>query len=264
MANFSKTESGTAVAATKQSFSQLMSAPNVKGRLDQILQSKAPGFIASVINAVNGSKELRKIADLNPESIIRSAIIAATLDLPIDKNLGFANIIPYSGEAQFQIGSKGFIQLGLRTAQYSKMNLVDVYQDQFKSWNPLTETLDADFTVQGEDEIVGFAFYFRLINGFEKVAFEYKKDLLAHGKKYSKTFTNGPWQTHPNEMCRKTLAKKTLKQWGIMSVEMQTAVKVDQAAIRSEDLGDDDSLAYIDNPGFSGETIEVATEGSKN
>ncbi len=241
----------------------MLASTDVKGKIQETLQTKTPGFITSVLNTVDSNPALKKVAQFKPESIVRSALVAASLDLPIDKNLGFAWIIPYDGEAQFQIGAKGFIQLAQRTGQYLKMTMVDVYKNQFKSWNPLSETLDADFSILGEGEIIGFAFYFKLINGFEKLAFSYKKDLLAHGEKYSKSFKNGPWQTNPNEMCKKTLAKQTIKQWGIMSTEMQTAIKADQAVIKSDDIETGEAFSYVDNPNFKGETIDITNEGEK-
>jgi recombination protein RecT len=230
----------------KMSLQQMLNAPDIKARFEGILSKKAPGFISSIINTTNSNTILKAIANKNPESIIRAAAVAAALDLPIDKNLGFAWIVPYGGEAQFQMGSKGYIQLGLRTGQYSKMTLVDIYENQFSSWNPMTEELEANFMIPGEGEIIGFVFYFRLVNGFEKAAFSHKADLLTHGKRYSKTFTNGPWKTHTNEMCRKTLVKMTLRQWGILSIDMQTAIDADQAAIKSDDLNNNSAFDYID------------------
>lgn len=252
------------IAEVKQSeLTQMLASTDVKGKIQETLQAKTPGFITSVLNTVDSNPALKKVAQFKPESIVRSALVAASLDLPIDKNLGFSWIIPYDGEAQFQMGYKGYIQLAQRTGQYLKMTMVDVFANQFKSWNPLTETLDANFNIPGEGEVVGFAFYFKLINGFEKLAFAYKKDLLAHGEKYSKSFKNGPWQTNPNEMCKKTLAKQTIKQWGIMSTEMQTAIKADQAVIKSDNVETGEAFSYVDNPNFKGETIDITNEGEK-
>jgi len=243
----------------KLSLQQMLNAPDIKARFEGILSKKAPGFISSIINTANSNSMLKTIASNNPESIIRSAAVAAALDLPIDKNLGFAWIVPYGGEAQFQMGSKGYIQLGLRTGQYSKMTLVDVYENQFSSWNPMTEELEANFMLPGEGEPIGFVFYFRLVNGFEKAAFAYKTDLLNHGKRYSKTFTNGPWKTHTNEMCRKTLVKMTLRQWGILSIDMQTAIDADQAAIKTDDFNNSGAFDYVD--GTDG-TTTIETEAT--
>lgn len=34
---------------------------------------------------------------------------------------------------------------------------------------------------------------------------------MAHGQRYSKSYGNGPWQTNPEEMAKKTILKKVLK-----------------------------------------------------
>ena len=236
---------------------RLLQTTEVRGRFEDILRSKAPGFISSIVNTVNSTPALVEVANKNPFSIIRAAAVAATMDLPIDRNLGFAWIVPYGGEAQFQMGYRGYIQLALRTSQYKKLNALEVYQNQFKSWDPLTETLEADFTIEGTGDVVGIAVYYELTNGFSKVAYFPKQKLLAHGKKYSKSFhkKDGAWQTHPIEMCKKTAIAKVLKTWGILSIEMQRAIKADQAVVRSDDLDDAGAFDYID-----GKTITVEAE----
>lgn len=219
----------------------LLAQENVKKRFEEILGKKAQGFISSVINVAQNNNLLAKA---EPQTILSAAVVAATLDLPIDPNLGFSYIVPYSNKAQFQMGYRGFIQLALRSGQYQKMNVVPVYENQFKSYNKLTEELDADFSLTGEGEVKGYAAYFKLLNGFEKTAFFYKEDLLAHGKRYSKSFNNGPWQTHTDEMCMKTAIKLTLSKWGILSIEMQTAIRVDQGVIN--DANNLEDIEYTD------------------
>ena len=264
MANLGRTAGGE-LASAKQTLAHLLDQANVRGRFEKILGAKASGFISSILNTVNGNAMLKEIAANNPESILRSAAVAAALDLPIDKNLGFAWIVPYKqkdgpAEAQFQLGYKGYIQLALRTAQYRKMTALVVFENQLKSWNPLTETLEADFFTEGTGSFVGVAVYFELVNGYTKTTYFSKPWLLAHGRKYSRAFNSGPWQTHQEEMCLKTAIKLTLSKWGILSIEMQTALKTDQAAIRSDNLDDPDAVAYVDNPERETTTIETTGE----
>lgn len=230
-------------ALVTTSIKGLMGKDEVKNRFQEILGKKAQGFVSSVINTANNN-QLLKNAD--PQTILSAAIVAASLDLPIDPNLGFSYIVPYKGQAAFQMGYRGYIQLALRTGQYTRMNIVAVYENQFKSFNALTEELDADFSVLGTGTVKGFAFFFRMVNGFEKTVFEFKENLMEHGKKYSKTFNNGPWKTNEDEMCMKTLIKQTLKRWGMLSIEMQTAIKTDQAVIKNEDINNDGALEYPD------------------
>ena len=236
----------------------LFSQTNVQDRFQKLLGDKSQGFITSVLQTVSSNKLLEKA---DPNSILQAAATAATLDLPINQNLGFAWIVPYKGKAQFQIGWKGFVQLALRTGQYHRINVIEVYENQFKSFNTMTEDLDADFSLDGEGEIVGYAAYFRLTNGFEKTAYWSRKKVEAHASNYSQTFGKkdnkgnlffSPWN-NVNEfhgMAKKTVLKNTLSKYGIMSIEMQTAVKTDQAVI------EDGKVNYVDNP----RTIDIEAQ----
>jgi len=229
-----------AVSPIKSLFSKDM----VKKRFEEILGKKSAGFISGVLNVACNNKLLEKA---DPQTILSAAVIGASLDLPIDPNLGFAYIVPYKGKAQFQMGYRGFIQLALRTGHYTRMNVVPVYENQFKSYNQLTEELDADFSTVGVGKIEGFAFYFKMVNGFEKTVFECKSNLFSHGERYSQSFKDGPWQTHTDEMCMKTLIKQTLKRWGMLSIEMQTAIKTDQAVVKDEtNIDNEGALEYPD------------------
>ena len=92
---------------------------NLKKRFDSVLGKKANQFMSSILSAVSGNASLQ---ECDPKSIISAALIAASLDLPIDSNLGFAAIVPYGSKdgkrAQFQIMAKGLIQLAIPTGQY--------------------------------------------------------------------------------------------------------------------------------------------------
>ncbi len=220
----------------------LVNSDYVKNRFREILGQKAPAFLASVANLTSLDKNFQ---GCDPNSIITAAMVAATLDLPIDKNLGFAAIIPYKDKgnpvAQFQIMTRGFIQLAMRTGQYQTINVTEVYEDEYVSYNHLTgelklQQINGGHRDQGnENKIVGYAAYFRLINGFEKTEYWTVEKVDAHGQKFSKTYSNqyAPWQTNREAMRRKTVLKIMLKQWGILSTEMQLGMKADQGAVKS-------------------------------
>lgn len=230
---------------------QFFDREDVKGKFKDMLGKRAPAFITSVLQIATSSY---LFDDVDPVSIYNSAAIAATLDLPLNNNLGFAWIVPYNGKAQFQIGWKGFVQLAQRTSQYKRINVAEVYANQFKSWNALTEELNADFTVEGSGDVVGYCAYFKMANGFEKLSFWSKEKVIKHAKKYSKTYQKknnkgqlmlSPWndEFQFDEMCKKTVLKNTLSKWGLLSVEMQTAIKVDQAVI---DNPETEEVTYAD------------------
>ncbi len=226
---------------------------DVKKKFVEILGKRGNQFVASVLQL---SLTDSNLSVATPASVYGSAMIAATLDLPVNKNLGYAWIIGYKNrqgiiEAQFQMGYKGFIQLALRSQQYEKINAIPVYKNQFKKWNALTETLDADFDIDGEGEIVGYVSYFQLKNGFEKIVYWSRKKVEDHAKKYSKTysFNNSTWKTDFDAMALKTVLKNTLDKWGILSVEMQQAMLSDQAVVIEKDGNLTNS--YEDVPEFT-------------
>lgn len=227
----------------------LFNADSTKKRFEELLGKKAQGFISSVLQISNNNKLL---ASADPKTILNAAVTAAALDLPINQNLGYAWIVPYKGQAQFQMGWKGYVQLALRTGQYTNINVIEVYANQFKSFNTLTEELDADFSIEPEEEPIGYVCFFKLINGFSKTVFWSKEKVIKHAKKYSQSYGKGkmsPWNDPDQfpEMAKKTVLKNTISKWGIMSIEMQTAQLADQAVQVEEN-----NFRYVDN-----ETIDV-------
>lgn len=221
---------------------QELEKDGIKNRFNEMLGKKAAGFMSSIITVQNSNPQLK---ECEPMSIIGAAAVAATLDLPIDKNLGFAHIVPYGKVAQFQMGYKGFIQLAMRTGQYQTINACPIYDGEFISENRLTGEIVFDFNAKKSDTIIGFAAYFKMINGFEKTIYWTKEKITNHAKKYSKSFNNSSsrWQKDFNVMALKTVIKSLISKWGILSIDMQTAIITDQAVLKSTEIED---IEYID------------------
>ena len=227
----------------------------VKSKFNEILGKKAPGFISSIISAVSTNP---KLAECEPGSVVSSAAVAATLDLPINQSLGFAYIVPYGNKAQFQIGYKGLIQLAMRTGEYKTINTTEVYDGQLQDHNQLT----GFFSLNGEkqsDDIVGYAAYFSLVNGFEKMMYMSMDGVEKHGKRYSKSFAsaNGLWKNDFDVMAKKTVLKQLLSKYGYLSIEMQRAVETDQGVIV-----DDNVIEYPDAKEQMSFDVEEAVEAS--
>jgi recombination protein RecT len=210
------------------SLKRMLDDPAIKKRFEDMLGKKAPGFISSIISAVSTNKML---SECDQGSVIGAAALAAALDLPINANLGFAYIVPYKGKAQFQIGYKGLIQLAHRTGAYQKMECSDVCEGEVLGHDKFRG--DFTFGVKTSEKVVGHMFYFKLLSGFEKFFYMSTEDLMAHGKKYSPSFSypTGQWKTNTLAMCRKTVVKQCLNKWGVLSVEMQLAIARDQAVM---------------------------------
>lgn len=206
-----------------------------KKSFEEVLGSKAPQFVASISQTAQSTL----LMNCDPKTVIGAAYTAACLDLPIDKNLGFAHIVPYAGKAQFQMGYKGYIQLALRSGQYAALNDFKVNKAAFISYDYRSSELKLDQNKLDEydEDVVGYAFYFKLITGFEKTVYWTKEKIIAHAQRYSQAFRAGrkdsPWFTKFDTMALKTVISNTLRKYGILTVQMQTALKFDQA-IRSD------------------------------
>lgn len=214
----------------------------IKQKFTEILGKKAPGFIASILQ-IAGSNEL--LAKADPVSIFNAAATAATLDLPLNNNLGFAYIVPYKGKAQFQMGYKGFVQLAYRSGQFKTISSTPIYEGQLIDFNPLTGH-KFDFTKQNSQNIIGYAAYFELTNGGHKTLYMTKEELLKHGTKYSQSFQKGfgLWKDDFDAMASKTVLKLLLSKFAPLSIEMQMAVISDQAVINNFETSD---VNYVDN-----------------
>jgi len=244
----------TQLAETKNTLKSLINSPQYQNRFKEVLGTRAPQFVSSVLS-VGGLLG----ADCDPTSIIASAMTAATLDLPVDKNLGFAWIVPYKKSGaklgQFQMGYKGYIQLALRTGQYQRMNARVINVEAFKGWDEVGEPIIDWAEVDESKETAGYAFAFKLVNGFTKVAFWPKKRVEEHAKRYSQSFRGGydsPWKSNFDQMALKTVVKNELAKWGIMSIQMENAFRHDQAVKRSPDAEPEfvDGNVEIEKPVF--------------
>lgn len=230
-------------------------------KLKAVLGDNASAFMVSVINLYTSD-----LAGADPQTVLNSAFIAAALKLPIEKNLGFAYIIPYKNRkegtstAQFQIGYKGLVQLALRSGQIKKLNALEIYEGQIKSFNPLTEEIEFDMSAP-KTEVVGYAAYMELVNGFSKIIYIPKEDMERHADKYSQAFrydknykkSSSVWSTDFDSMAKKTVIKMILK-FAPLSTEMQMIEKVDQSSIKKVDVDEAGTInigttevEYLDN-----------------
>lgn len=191
-----------------------------------------------------------------------SAIKATSLGLPLDNNLGFAYVLPYRNnktntqEAQFQLGYKGFIQLAMRSGQFKTINATDVREGEIQNIDRLTGEIEFNWIQDSEREkskVVGYVAYMKLNNGFEKSLYMSVEDLKKHGQKYSKSYNKSfsNWKQMFEAMAIKTVIKLLLSKYAPLSIQMQEAVKYDQAIIKGED-----KIEYTDNP----ETIDIEAE----
>lgn len=216
----------------------LLKTPTMKKKFEEVLQDKANGFIASILTLVNNDSYL---AECEAMSILTGALTAATLDLVLDKNLGYAYLVPFNEKnketdrwekkATFILGYKGYIQLAQRSGQYKALNVTEVYSGELVSWNRLTEEFIFEPEGKTSDQVIGYVGYFELLNGFKKTVYWTKQEIEAHrqanSKEKEKNKNSRSWSSDYDAMARKTVLRGLLSKWGILSIEMQTAVRVD-------------------------------------
>lgn len=232
----------------------LFGRDEVRNKFQEMLGKRAPSFITSVLQIVASNRLLQ---NADPHSVYHSAAVAATLDLPLNNNLGFAYIVPYNQKykegdewktrqvAQFQMGYRGFIQLAQRTGLYRTLSAAPIYEGQLIEEDPLKGFV-FDFKKKKSDKIIGYASYFQLLNGFEKTLYASVDEVMKHGKRFSQTFkkNHGLWVDDFDSMALKTVIKANLSKWAPLSVDIQRAITVDQAIINNEDATD---ITYVDN-----------------
>lgn len=232
----------------------MLEMPAYKNKFNEMLGKKAAGFMSSIIAVANNNKLLAKA---NPATVIGAAAQAAMLDLPINQSLGFAYIVPYKGEAQFQLGYKGYIQLAQRSGQYVDIGAKTVYEGELEFENRLLDKFK--FGDRTGDKVIGYLAYFRLTNGFEKMLFMELDEMQAHAKRYSKSYSGGTekWGLADfNTMAEKTVLKRLLSKYGPLSIEsiqMSQALSNDGGVISMNKDGDFDV-------NFDGETIDAEYE----
>ena len=140
----------------------------------------------------------------------------------------------------------------MRSGLYATLNSGAVYEGQIKEIDFITGEI-----VRGEkisDKIVGYVAYMELLNGFRKSLYMTVEDIQAHAQKYSQSYAydlksgkrSSVWSTNFDAMAKKTVLKRLLSGFGIMSIDQKgadlaTALQADQAVVTEA------GLRYVDN-----------------
>lgn len=250
-----------------KTLASLLQSDMVKKRLEDILGKRSSTFATSVIQIAN-SNDLLKKAD--PQSILNSALLATTLELPLNNSLGFAYIVPFNNkqkdgsfkvEAQFQLGAKGLQQLAVRSGQYKDLYAKAVYEGQVVEDDSFLG-YHFEWKNKTSDTVIGYASYFKLTSGFESIFYMSVEEITDHAKKYSQTFKrygSGLWKDDFDKMAKKTVLKLLLNSGKApLSVEMQNAVTADQAVIKEYNDDNTIDVDYVD-----GTDVELTGEEKK-
>ena len=270
--------------ANEMRFRDVIQTYKFQNLIKQTLGSpkKVERYTAAIISAVNTNAELQKCDAL---SIISGSLVAESLGLAHSPQLGQYYLVPFKqkkktfknarGEwetipehfvATFVLGYKGYIQLAARSGNYKHISVMGVKEGELVSYNPFDEEIVFS-PIQDVDErqktpTIGYYAMFEYVNGFKKVLYWSKAQMLAHADKYSQAFsvnaTNGKypkvsyddyiagnynkekdewlyssnWYKDFDGMAKKTMLRQLISKWGVMSTEMVQAIDADNNVVR--------------------------------
>jgi len=250
------TNGKTAVARPIDKLKNILAAQSVQEQFKAVLAENAGAFVASIIDLYNTDRTLQMC---DPKNVVMEALKAASLKLPINKQLGFAWIVPYrdgkTGQyiPTFQLGYKGYVQLCMRTGAYRYINADVVYEGELVKYDKLTGEIEIDPSKRTSDKKIGYFAFIETLNGFRKTLYMTVEEVTKHAEQYSKSYgnKNSVWATDFDAMALKTCLRLLLSKYGVMSVEMQRAYIEDSAdtvTLADEKIADDT---------FDGEVIEA-------
>lgn len=281
----------TAVA-TKQPSQKALLVSNFKAVLDNgyyqeqlknVMKENAGTFAASLLELVTSDE---KLLACDGRLLMAEAMKAASLHLPLNKQLGYAYIVPYGKTPTMIVGYKGLYQLAIRSGLYKNINADIVYEGEYQGYDKISGELHLD-GAKSSNKIVGYFAFLELTNGFRKMMYMTLDDMCSYAKKYSATLRNctmtnqqladmaqkqaeaGPgnsvgWYGNFNDMATKTVLRRLLSKYGYLSIEMQTAMTVDDVptaeAQRDSEFAEDKKVIVVDAE--TGEIKEPAGESN--
>lgn len=230
----------------------------VRNQINSVVGGKnGPRFISSIVSAVQVNPALQECTN---SSIVSAALLGESLNLSPSPQLGQYYMVPYDNrskgakEAQFQLGYKGYIQLAIRSGQYKKLNVLAIKEGELIGFDPLNEEIDVSLITDEEKReaapTIGYYAMFEYINGFRKALYWSRAKMEAHAKKYSPGYKRDLekgtswtfWAKDFDDMAYKTMLRQLISKWGIMSIELQSAINADMAVVH-----EDGTMDYVDN-----------------
>lgn len=100
---------------------------------------------------------------------------------------------------------------------------------------------------------------FEYLNGFRKTMYWSKSKMEAHAKKYSKGYAAHKgytfWEKDFDGMAYKTMLRQLISKWGIMSIEMASAIDADMSVVN-----DDGTKDYVEMEDVPENVIEAPAQ----
>lgn len=236
----------------------------VKAQISKVVGGKnGDRFISSLLSAVQANPELQTCTN---SSLVSAAMLGQSLNLSPSPQLGQYYMVPFSDRkngrtvAQFILGYKGYVQLALRSGQYKKLNVLAIKEGELVKYDPLNEEIEVnlieDETEREKAPTIGYFAMFEYLNGFRKTMYWSKAKMEAHAEKYSKGYAAHKgytfWEKNLDSMAYKTMLRQLISKWGVMSIDMVTAIDADETVIQPDgtrdyvEIGDEPTTVEAD------------------
>lgn len=242
------------VKSKKTNLTAYLTSDAVKSQINKVIGgANGDRFVSSIISAVQTNASLK---DCTSPSIVSAALLGYSLKLSPSPQLGQYYLVPFYNrkkglsEAQFNLGYKGYIQLALRSGQYKKLNVLAIKEGELINYNPLDEEIEVKLIDDEEErenaKTIGYYAMFEYLNGFKKTMYWSKAKMESHALKYSQGYKAKKgytfWENDFDSMAYKTMLRQLISKWGIMSIDMQSALDSDMGVIK-----EDGTVDYVDN-----------------
>lgn len=288
------TKSLTPTQVGVMNFTKSINSSYVQNQLKQVLGKNAGTFATSLVEVFTNDTQLQKC---DQKKVIQEAIKAATLKLPLNKQLGYAYILVFNNwdkasrksvpTPQIVLGYRGYIQLAMRTGQYKNINADVVYEGEMVGRDKLSGAIDLSGDKISE-KVVGYFAHFETVNGFSKTLFMSLGEMAGYALKFSPSFkrnaeknplptvdalcdmandqaVNGPqqgkvgWEGDFNSMAIKTVLRRLLSKYGYLSIEMMSALAEDESSAAEQRNEENNET----KPVFDAQAVEIKEEESK-
>lgn len=258
----------------KPKFSVALQTDTYRKLIEQTLgdSERAKRFVASISSAVAVNSDLQ---ECDAGTILSGALLGEALNLSPSPQLGQYYLVPFNSKskgkvATFILGYKGYIQLAIRSGNYKKINVIEIKEGELINFDLMTEEIEVnliqDDIVRENTPTLGYYAMFEYLNGFKKAIYWSKKKMIEHADKYSPAFNkkgyelleagkikeedmwkySSRWYKNFDDMAMKTMLRRLISRWGIMSIEMREAFENDDKVIYAD--GSSNFLDDIDIP----------------
>lgn len=235
------------------------------GEIQKVLPSvlTPTQFLRLALNAIQTTPHLM---ECTMQSFYGSIMQCAQLGLKPNCN-GEAYLLPFKNtkkggiyECQFVPGYKGLMILARRSGEVANIDAQVVYEkDTFDLSYGFDPYLVHKPYLEGDRGTVrGFYATVILKDGGKSAFWMTVEDAKKYGKRYSKAFSSGPWQTDFEAMAKKSCLRQVLK-YAPMSTDVDIAMERDGKVLNFEESkidGDVITVEDIDEP------VEEITDGT--